>query len=293
MKNFIWIFATIALAFIGDRAAGYVLGKITAESNFRYSRLYSGEAACDILLAGNSRGLIFYQPYIEKKTGLKTFNLSYNGMPMDLAKALIEDHLNRYKPKQLILDISMLDKRMDERLVNSFNLYTPYSERLSNLLKKKNIEVYRGGLFSNIYRYNGEVFKRALYYLNKSDEDWLLDRVISEQMQKDVVNIDTFNFDFNDTMLLDLKQLTAYAQSKKVDVKLVLNPYFPPFAERIFNKQELINAVEKSTGRKVYDYATSVKDIDGFGDYQHLNKNGAKEFLDNLISDGVMVSSNN
>ena len=67
MKNIIWIIATIALAFLGDRTAGWVLGKITTESNFRYSRLYGGEAECDVLLVGNSRGLIFYQPYVEEK----------------------------------------------------------------------------------------------------------------------------------------------------------------------------------------------------------------------------------
>lgn len=292
MKNLIWIIATIVLAFTGDRIAGWVLGKITAESNFRYSRMYSGSAEADILLAGNSRGLIFYQPYIEEKTGLETVNLSYNGMPIDLAKALIQDYIELYSPKQLILDVSLVDKRMDDRLVNGFNLYTPYSNRLSSLLGDKNKTTYNGGLFSHIYRYNGEVFKRAVYYLKKSDEDWLLDRVISEQMQKDVVNVDTFNFDYDDEMLLELKQLVSFAQSKNVDVKLVLNPYFPPFAERLFNKEELRYDIKRVTGLEVYDYSNSVKGIDGFGDYQHLNKNGAREFLDKLISDGVMINSN-
>lgn len=292
MKNFIWIFATIVLAFVGDRVGGWVLGKITTESNFRYSRLYGGKAECDILLMGNSRGLIFYQPYIEEKTGLETVNLSYNGMPIDLAKTLIQDHLDNYKPRQLILDISLVDKRMDQRLVNGFNLYTPYSKRLSSLLIEKNATSFYGGLFSHLYRYNGEVFKRALYYTQKSDEDWLLDRIISRQMQEDVVNIDSFNFDYDDDMLLEIKQLVSYAQSKNVDVKLVLNPYFPPFAEKLFNKSSLINDIEQVTGLEVYDYSTSVKGIDGFGDYQHLNKNGAKEFLDKLISDGIMITGN-
>ena len=164
---------------------------------------------------------------LRKKTGLETVNLSYNGMPIDLAKVLIQDHLDKYNPKQLILDISLIDKRMDERLVNGFNLYSPYSKRLSSLLKEKYSQGYYGGVFSHLYRYNGEVFKRAVYYLNKSDEDWLLDRVISEQMQKDVAKIDTFNFDFDDAMLLELKQLTTYVEKKNVDVKLVFEPIFP------------------------------------------------------------------
>lgn len=291
MKNFVWIFAFLALAFAGDRVAGWVLGKITTESQFRYSRLYGGQAECDILLVGNSRGLIFYQPYIEEKTGLSTVNLSYNGMPMDLAKALIEDHLDRYQPKQIILDISLLDKRMDDRLVAGFNLYSPYSERLSSLLKEKYPESYYGGQVANIYRYNGEVFKRALYYTQKSDEDWLLDRVISQQMQDDVVNLPIFNLDYTPEMLADLADLVRFANEKNVDVKLVVNPYFPPFAEKLGNMEELISEVKKATGLEVYDYSDSVKGLDGFGDYQHLNKNGAREFLDKLIADGVMIGA--
>ena len=72
---------------------------------------------------------------------------------------------------------------------------------------------------------------------------------------------------------------------------MFLNPYFPPFAERMFNKETLIYRVEEATGLEVHDYSTSVKGINGFGDYQHLNKNGAREFLDNLIEDGVLISN--
>ncbi|HFA51830.1 MAG TPA: hypothetical protein ENJ95_22670 [Bacteroidetes bacterium] len=289
MKNIIWVIAVLLLAFAGDRIGGLVLKKITDQSQFRYSRLYNGQAGCDVLLAGNSRGLIYYQPYIEEKTGYTTTNLSYNGMPMELAAPIIKDHIDKNgAPKLLLLDISLIDKRMDASLTAAFNFYTPYSERLSALMRDSFPNDFYGGKVTHLYRYNSEVFQRALYYLKKSDKDWLLDRVISPTLQKNVVKINSFNYDFNEKMLDDLKDMVSYAQKNNVKVKLLLNPYFPPFAKKIFNKTELINAVQKATGLKVYDYANSIQGVDGFGDYQHLNKNGARAFIDLLVEDGIL-----
>ncbi len=77
-------------------------------------------------------------------------------------------------------------------------------------------------------------------------------------------------------------------REKNIKVELIINPYFPPFAEKIFNKKELITAVENTTGLKVHDYANSIQRTEGFGDYQHLNKNGARDFIDLLVEDGIL-----
>ncbi len=289
MKNISWVVAVVVLAFLGDRAGGFILGKIAGESQFRYSRLYSGEAGCDILLAGNSRGLIFYQPYIEEKTGYTTTNLSYNGMPVELAAPLIKDHIDKNgAPKLLLLDITLLDSRMDNRLTTGFNFYSPYSERLTSLLRDSFPTDLYAGHFSHLYRFNSEVFQRALYYLNKSDKDWLLDRTISPTLQQNVVDVDSFNYEYNEAMLAELNNIVAYAKEKNVRVELMINPYFPAFAEKLFNKEKFINSVENRTGLKVHDYALSIQNTEGFGDYQHLNKKGARAFIDLLVEDGIL-----
>jgi len=289
MKKFIWVLGVFALAFLGDRLGGVMLGKVLKDSQFRYSRLYGSRAGCDLLFAGNSRGLIFYQPYIEEKTGLSTLNLSYNGMPMELAAALLKDHLDRYAPpKTLVLDVTLLDKRMDRRLTTGFNCYTPHSERLAGLLRDSFPNDFYAGKVSHLYRYNSEVFQRALFYWKKSDEDWLLDRVISPTLQADVEKQGNFNFDFTPAMLKSLADVVFYAKEKGVRVELVVNPYFPPFAEKIGNLPTLMTAVEEATGLPVRDYSNSVNGVEGFGDYQHLNKNGAREYLDQLMTDGIL-----
>ncbi len=279
----------LVLAFAGDRIGGLLLGKVLKESQFRYSRLYRSDAACELLFVGNSRGLIFYQPYIEEKTGRSTLNLSYNGMPMELAAVLIKDHLDRHAPpKTLVLDVTLLDKRMDARLTSGFNCYTPYSVRLSTLLRDSFPQDFYAGKTAHLYRYNSEVYQRALYYWKKSDEDWLLDRVISPTLQNDVTKHGTFLFDYTPAMLADLADAVRYAQAKGVRVELVVNPYYPPFAEKIANMPDLKAAIEQATGLPVRDYSSAISGLSGFGDYQHLNKNGAKEYLDKLMKDGVL-----
>ncbi len=292
VKRILWVFAFALFTFTGDRIGGEVLSSIVSESQFRFSRLYRGEAGCDLLFMGNSRGLIFYQPYIEEKTGLETCNLSYNAMPMSLARVLLSDYLDiNPAPRKLIIDISMLDTRMDENLSTGFNCYTPYSARLRNFLKARFPKAWYGGRVSHLFRYNNEVFQRALFYWKNSDKDWLLDRVITPTLREKVKEEAPFLFTYTDEMLADLKAVVDFYEEKGVEVVLVVNPYFPPFAKKIANLDELIAATQAATGLIVHNYADSIAGTEGFGDYQHLNKVGSRQYLDLLIRDGILPVS--
>ncbi len=290
MKKSYWIFATILLALLADRVGGLLLAKITKDSQFRYSKLYNGEEAADILFVGNSRGLSFYQPYAEEKTGLKTANLSYNGMPISLAVPLVMDYLDRHQPpKVLVMDISLIDSvRMDNKLGYQFNHYSPYSERLSDLLKNKFTNDYFVGMVSHLYRYNSEVFQRTFYYWKKSDKDWLLDRVISLGLVQDVDNQKVLRFNYDKKMVAELAEMVKYAQQKGTRVELVVNPYFPAFIPKIGNLDTLTTDLNAATGLTVKNFENAVTQTDAFGDYQHVNKVGAKLYLDKLMEAGVL-----
>jgi len=325
VKKIYWVFIVVLLFFAGDRLFGWVLKQLTEKSQFRYSRLYQGKAKADILLVGNSRGLIFYQPHIEKITGKKTFNISYNGMPINLAEVLVKDYLEKYPaPKQMILDVSMCD-RLNKSLISGFNIYTPYSQRMYDLVHLNDTTGAVAGKFFNIYRYNSEIFQRSMFYLNKSDEDWLLDRVINdvmvagitdykpdtiiieepriikpedrkERLLKNITNQITSVISGNSNsedeyvkgVMEHLAATVNFAKSKGVDVQLVINPYYPPYLDKLVNLDLLKAEAEKVTGMKVHDYSRSVTDPEGFGDYQHLNKAGSRIFLDKLKADGIL-----
>lgn len=331
MKKIYWILTLVALAFIGDRVGALVLKKAAESSQFRYARLYNGSANAEILLVGNSRGLIFYQPYIEEITGKNTFNTSYNGMPIDLSRVFVDDYLQKYpKVEKMVLDITMCD-RINDQLIAGFNVYTPYSKRLSKLIKEKQETMYNGAQFSHLFRYNGEIFLRSLKYtIGGDDEDWLTDRVMNDFITQNVVNEKPYTLDYKnrngkdkddfnpncvlnklaqlvglnypldaknrkdkdtydpDYILNQLAELVDNAKSKGVEVHLVVNPYYPPFADKIINLDSMKMDVEKLTGLKVKDYSKAITDPKGYSDYQHLNKYGSRLYLDLLKKDGVL-----
>jgi hypothetical protein len=287
MKQLIWIFALIALIFSGDRLIGSFLKHIVDESQFRYSRLYNSTEDADILLLGNSRGLTFFQPEIERITGHSTFNFSYNGMPMDLGKVLVQDYLDRHKqPKVLIVDVTMCDRPRPE-LVRHFKTYMPYSERLETLIRQYNNKIGVGANLFHIYRYNSEVFQRSFYYRNKTDEDWLLDRVISKNMLAKTEFSD-MKMLMDTSMVVQLKELIDYTKSKGIEVKLVVSPYLPQFAEVVkpYYLQPLKAYIETHIGLPVQDYSTALTETSEFGDFQHPNKKGSIKYMGMLLRDG-------
>lgn len=284
--KYAWIPATLVLFFAGDRLGGYVLKNQLDQSQFRYSRLYAGGVDAEILFVGNSRGLMFYQPYVEEMTQKSTLNLSYNGMPMDLAEVLVQDYYDRNAaPKTLVLDVTICD-RENLQLIRDFRPYAGYSERLRTLLRAEAPSNYWGTQLTHLYRYNSEIFQRALYYRTRSDEDWLLDRIINEKMVDGIT--ETADYTITLAHLDALKRTVDLARAHGTEVRLVVNPYYPPFAQKIQNLNEFKRAITEKTGLRVADYSLAVADTKGFGDYQHLNKAGSRKYMDRLLADGVI-----
>ena len=283
-----WILAVLVLFVAGDRMGGLLLEKVADSSQFRYSRLYNGKAAASTLLVGNSRGLCLYQPYIEEKTGRSTFNISYNGMPVNLARALLEDYYAEYPaPEQMLLDVTLCD-RINNPLISGFQYYAADSEPLKALLEDSLPKAYWAGQVTHLYRYNSEVFQRTLFYLNKSDEGWLLDRVISPDMIAEVDKADSYLWETPGNLLDDLVKIVELAESKGTRVQLIISPYFPAFAKKFRKFEEWKTEVEERTGKKIKDYSLAFEDPAYFGDFQHLNIAGAVVYIDKMLEDGTL-----
>ena len=136
LKVSLYILYFFVLVFVGDRLLSKIIdANVIDKSKFRYSRLYAQKINCDILLIGNSRGLPFYQPFIEEATGRSTFNISYNGMPTNLALILFEDYLARNKkPGLVVIEATMRGRRKE--LVTNFGFYSKFSPALKSLIYK-------------------------------------------------------------------------------------------------------------------------------------------------------------
>ena len=282
----------VALFFIGDRVGGYFLKNMVKTSQFRYSKLYRGEAKADILFLGNSRGLGFYIPQVEKITGKKAFNLSYNGLPINIGRALLQDYVEKNgAPEIFVLDVSMIN-RMDTTLVSGFNVYSPYSRQVGEVVKTYSKNVFYAGKLSHLFLHNSEIFQRALFYRNQSDSNWIVDRQINENMANSVDDqrpfyVGPFDSTVVNILYEELKNTVDIALENNMKVKLVVSPFYPPFVKKIVNMPEFITRVEKTTGLKVYNFADALEDKEGFGDYQHVNYRGAITYMDILNSNGI------
>jgi hypothetical protein len=284
MKYAAWYLLLLLLFFVGDRLGGYLLEKQAVQSQFRFARLYRGDAGADILLLGNSRGLTFYQPVIEQLTGRSTCNLSYNGLPMDAANALALDYLERYPPpKTLLIDITTCDRENDP-LLAGFLCYSKQSPRLSALIRKKLPKVWWGGQVSALFRYNNEIFQRALFYRHKTDNDWLLDRAISPELAA-TASAHSYDLDQQPYLLQQLKETVDSALVHGVQVRLLISPYFPGF--EVKNLEVLKQDVQNNIGLPVHDYRNALSDPSDFGDFMHPNKKGSAAFMGMLMRDGL------
>lgn len=285
MRKLLWYPAFFALVFAGDRLGGWFLQMQTDASQFRYSRLYRGEAGADILLVGNSRGLTFYQPHIEEITGKTTFNLSYNGLPADAAKVLVQDYLDRYPaPQCMVVDITSCDRSNDE-LLTGFLTYSAHSQRLDTLIRSKQPKMWWGSQAAWLTRFNNEIFQRAMLHRSQSDKGWMLDRVISDRLVAAAAE-NNYPLDVHPYLVQQLKEMVASARAHGVPVKLVISPYLPNFV--VTNLDALKTAVETATGLPVADYRNALADPALFGDFMHPNRRGAMQYLDMMKRDAVL-----
>ncbi len=290
MKTWYWIPVFVVVFFAGDRLAGGAMEVLKDQSNFRYSRLYTDRAAADILLIGNSRGLNFYQPTIEALTGRSTFNLSYNGLPPQLVSVLMRDYRERYAPPaDVVMDITFLDLDNDA-LIEDFRVYASESEGLDSLLAIARPTIQRGTKLFYLTRFGGEVAQRMFYYLGRSDEDWLLDRIMASPQAAAVDQVPTYTNGYSSANVTLVAEAIAAYQQLGSSVHLVVNPYYPPYADKIENLSSLIAAVESATGLEVRDYSKAISEPELFGDYQHLNKAGADIYLKMLLGDLDLAS---
>jgi hypothetical protein len=198
---------------------------------------------------------------------------------------LVQDYLDRYPaPKVMLIDITSCD-RTNDPLLSGFLTYAGQSYRLDTLIHARQATSWWAGQASGLYRYNNEVFQRALFHRNHSDSDWLLDRVIPVHLADEAAR-NRYDLEVHPYLIRQLKEMVEAAQLRGVRVELTIGPYLPGFT--VQNLNELKSAAEDVTGLTVHDYRSALSDVSLFGDFMHPNKRGAKAYMDVLLRDGVL-----
>ena len=285
-----WLFIIIIIAFfLSDRVIAFCLDGITSRSQIRFSKLYRGTIDASIVILGNSRGVnSFFSPAIQKRSGLKAFNLSYNGMSISIARDLFIDYLeHNRRPSILVLEISCLHS--SDELINNLKQYVHKSKRIEKQFKQYNKSAYYASLLFHTYRFNSEYFLRTLYYLNRSDQIWINRYMINEAYYRNYSpkNLDRQMFSYIDPEDLSVvKEILDVAQKNEIEVRLFISPYLNKYIEGIPMFVSWKKKLEVALQTNLWDYASAIYDWHYFADALHLNYEGSIILLDKLYEDG-------
>ena len=285
-KKIFAVLGFLLVIFSGDRIIALVLDKISLLSNFRFSMVYQGGQDKDLIIIGDSRGVnSFYAPEIEKMTGMRVLNLSYNGAWGELGELLLLDYLERNrKPKLLIVEITSFAKPRG-KLINDLKLYASHSRRLQIIGPQIAPDVFYWSNVSHLYRYNSEIFFRVLYYLNKSDQSWVNRYKISPGLLQHVAESPDESMAMIPENINALKRIVDRATKLGIDVRLVVGPYLPAYVSKIPNLDIWVSKIQKLVGPDypIWNFSTSIEYSDFFADRVHLNYEGSHALLVGLV----------
>ena len=106
----ILIISILLVTVSGDRLLSKFMGDLVLKSNFRFSKMFKGSLKHNILVLGNSRGVNLIDiAEASHLTQSSIFNLSYNGLSMELIEAVLMDYLEHNEhPDLIIIEISSL-----------------------------------------------------------------------------------------------------------------------------------------------------------------------------------------
>lgn len=286
-RALIWFAALLALVFAGDRVLGWALDQVLVRSQFRFSRLFRGGNDADIIILGDSRGVhSFYQPEIEKLTGLRTFNLSYNSMSTRIAEAVLRDYLDHNRAPRLVV-IEATCTIPEGALAGELRTYASFSPRMAALYAEGHPDGARMGRLFHLFSLNSEFYLEALHYELKSDQDWINRSTIPPGLRNRQPGLWSLPRPDN---LEALNGIVTLLRQRGIEVRLVLAPYWPVPV----NIAAIANAIDVSLRRAdpqlhVLNYAGAVSDPEEFADGVHLNERGSIALLQILQRDGVFA----
>lgn len=286
----LWVALLIGLIFTGDRLFSVGLKQLLLASEFRYSNLYAGRSRADVLIIGNSRALnCCYAPAIQQKYGISAINLAYNGLPMEMAAALIEDYYDlNVPPKILIIEATSLTHGNYSR---DIYLYAAVSRRLRKLFEADLPNRYLTEKLFHLQTYNRETFLRVLYYLRRSDQNWINRYRISPEIVRESHDMSTTTWENRKENINALMDVMSIANRFGTRVVIIVSPYLPGYIDKVLNFDAWLTELRTLVGGQatVWDYSRALTDLDYFADRVHLNEDGSRRLLDIMRNDGIFV----
>jgi len=284
------ILLLVGLLLVGDRIFGWGLGQLTLASKARYSVLYGGREKANVVILGNSRGVNgFYAPTLEGVLQEKVMNLSYNGLSMELAEALLRDWVDLHgAPRLIILEASNVS--MGNDVIEGLAPYWSCSDRLGAIADRERPSARTMTRVSHLYRYNGELFLRALWSLRRSDQTWINHYRITPGVITEIRGMAPITFSASEANLMALSRIMEFARQQRIAIRVIVTPYFDEYLRHVKNYDAWKAQVERAAGAPIWDEALSETDREHFADGVHLNDLAAQPIINRLRLEGFFES---
>lgn len=192
-------------------------------------------------------------------------------------------------------EITNLD--VSQELLKDLKLFSGQSKRLSALLWQDYRTIAAACEVSNLYRYNGELFSRTLFYLKGTDQTWInsgqvtqgfLDKFVVEEkdQQRNLFPTSGENWDA-------LLRIIEVCQERDIELRLIITPYMPAYIAELHDYPEWVAGLRAALPASVvvHDYARAMDDNFSFADPLHMNLRANREFTQILLADGVLSAN--
>lgn len=270
----------LLLAFAIDRVGAIICKNLTDSSGFRLFALYGNAIRPELLIAGNSRAMqSFDAELMTAESGQKVFNIGFNGAPPDLVCAFVKDAVDKHLSiRTVVVEASCFWPINPGADVKPLALY---SDRIDQYLRETNLIAHRFVKLSKLYAFNSELFHRAVFFRNRSDQSLHATGVITPEIIAARSDEQFFPASATISHIALLDDLQSYLSRKNVRLILVVAPYHPSTAPRFSDYANLLRSVS-SPGRRLIDCGQVLREDKYFADRLHLNKDGAGEFTRTL-----------
>ena len=283
----------VAVVLLGDRLVAVLAKNIIRHSQNQFVRMYEGKERADIVFLGDSRvDRDFDFQKIAARSGRSCLNLGLGGNSALVSEILLKDYVSRYgNPGLVILEMSQTTTspdRMGEMRI--FSYCSPGMAELARALDPTHAR------FASVFfslKFNDPVFWRLAAEVFGKSESRLLKRTIPQVLKQKWSRGKSLKMPIYKKNMEAIQRICAFAESKTIRIKLLINPNWGEYRKSISNYSDWIEALQNATAPNVIlDYG----DVFGaqpefFNDEIHLNEAGATRYLDILLADSVFEFS--
>lgn len=247
------------------------------KSQFRMTRYFRAPIHKYFVL-GNSRAVnSINEKYANEVLKVDIINLSFNGEPYKNVLSMLDDVNSKNSNSVILFEITCIN---NDELDNSYAYYISNSK----FIKKQ----FAGTIYSmpDLLRLNNELFLRNIYYLKKSDNDWINKTTITSNII-DQIKIDS-NFKIfpnQNVFAYRLAELQKKCDNHGNKLIFFLAPYYPGYINKISDYNSTIDYMNNNKNIYKFINLNTIKLSDYmFADRVHTNDKGATLLTTNLLT---------